>query len=148
MRRITLWMVGTVCAVVLVIGFQISRDSDRGSQHAGSDSGDASTGTEPSTGTSVASGKTYDGEVVETRFGDVQVRVVIADGAIVDVVALKTPGGDHHNVEINNRAVPILRKAVLAAQSAEIDSVSGATYTSEAYRESLQSALDAANFKA
>lgn len=156
MRRITLWIVGTVCGLILLFSYTTSAgifgdSDDNDTQDAsGGDTTDTTTSssstTTASSGASAASGTTYDGDVVETRYGDVQVQVVISGGEIVDVVALQTPGGDRKNIEINNRAVPVLRQAVLDAQSADIDSVSGATYTSEAYVESLQSALDAANF--
>jgi uncharacterized protein with FMN-binding domain len=76
------------------------------------------------------------------------VRVRISGGRIVEVSTLRLPSGNRTDREINNYAVPILRQEVLAAQSANIDTVSGATVTSNGYRESLQAALDAAHFKA
>ena len=88
-------------------------------------------------------GKTVDGQVVSTRFGDVQVEVVMAAGKITDVVALELPTG-RRSGQISNYAGPILRQEALQAQSANIDLVSGATYTSDAYAQSLQSALDQA----
>lgn len=85
-----------------------------------------------------------DGPVVDTRYGPVQVAVVAADGVLVDVVALQLPSGDRESDQINAYAAPRLREMALAAQSAQIDVVSGATFTSRAYAESLQGALDAA----
>ena len=87
--------------------------------------------------------KTVDGQVVSTRFGDVQVEVVVASGKITDVVALALPTG-RRSGQISQYAGPILRQEALQAQSAQIDLVSGATYTSDAYAQSLQSALDQA----
>ncbi len=87
---------------------------------------------------------TVSGSAVQTRFGPVQVQVTISNGAISDVTALQLPSGDRHSYEISQRAEPILRSAVLEAQSAEITILSGATYTSLAYAQSLQAALDAA----
>ena len=84
------------------------------------------------------------GEAVTTRFGSMQVEVVIADGRIVDVVTLEVPSRDRHSVELSERAASVLRTAVLEAQSAEVDLVSGATYSSDAYLRSVQSALDQA----
>jgi len=84
------------------------------------------------------------GEAVGIRWGVVQVQVTIADGVITDVTALELPADDHHSAAISQRAEPVLRTAALEAQSAEITVLSGATYTSLAYAESLQSALDAA----
>jgi uncharacterized protein with FMN-binding domain len=87
---------------------------------------------------------TYPGDVVSMRFGEVQVAVTIAGGTITDVTALQLPSGDHQSARISEQAAPILREEALTAQSAQIDLLSGATYTSEAYARSLQSALDAA----
>lgn len=86
---------------------------------------------------------TVDGPVVSTRFGPVQVEVVVANGKIADVVALQLPTG-RRSGSISNYAEPILHDEALQAQSANIDFVSGATYTSDAYSKSLQSALDQA----
>ena len=87
---------------------------------------------------------TVAGPAVEIRWGAVQVQVTISDGVITDVTALQLPTGDPHSSEISQRAEPVLRSAALAAQGAEIDVLSGATYTSLAYAESLQAALDSA----
>ena len=87
--------------------------------------------------------KTIDGPVVSMRFGDVQVEIVVAGGKITDVVALELPTG-RRSGQISDYAGPILRQEALQAQSAQIDLVSGATYTSDAYAQSLQSALDQA----
>ena len=87
--------------------------------------------------------KTVDGPVVSTQFGDVQVEVVVAGGKLTDVVALELPTG-RRSGQISNYAAPMLRQEALQAQSAKIDLVSGATYTSDAYTQSLQAALDQA----
>ena len=70
--------------------------------------------------------------------------VTYQGGQIVDVAVLQYPDSDRRSVSINQRALPSLEAAVLAAQSADISSVTGATITWRSYRESLQSALDAA----
>jgi uncharacterized protein with FMN-binding domain len=87
---------------------------------------------------------TIEGASVDTRWGPVQVQVTIAGGSITDVVALQLPSGDRHSADISSRVEPLLRSSALAVQGAEIDVVSGATYTSLAYAQSLQAALDAA----
>ena len=86
----------------------------------------------------------FTGSPVSTKFGTVQVAISVADGRVTDVTAVKLTDADRRSVQISNRAAPILRSTVLAAQSAKVDVVSGATYTSDAYRTSLQSALDQA----
>jgi uncharacterized protein with FMN-binding domain len=83
-----------------------------------------------------------DGDVVGTRFGDVQVRLVESGGKIVDIKALQLPFDRRRSAEISQFSEPILHDEALQAQSAKIDTVSGATYTSKAYSRSLQSALD------
>jgi uncharacterized protein with FMN-binding domain len=88
-------------------------------------------------------GKTVDGPVVSTQYGQIQVEVVLTNGKIQDIVALQLPTG-RRSGQISSYSAPILRQEALSAQSATIDTVSGATYTSDAYTQSLQAALDAA----
>jgi len=93
--------------------------------------------------TAGASG-TFTGTAAQTRFGAVQVQITVADGTITDVAALQLTDHDQKSVQISNRAAPVLRQEVLSAQSANVQNVSGATYTSDGYLTSLQSALDQA----
>ncbi|BCY09485.1 hypothetical protein L3i22_045730 [Actinoplanes sp. L3-i22] len=80
-----------------------------------------------------------------TRWGDVQVTITVANGKITDVAVPVYPSENGRDQEINAYALPVLRQETLTAQSAGIDTVSGATVTSNGYLESLQSALDAAH---
>jgi hypothetical protein len=89
---------------------------------------------------------TIDGPVVSIRFGLVQVEIDVAGGKITDVVALQLPT-DRRSGQISRYVEPILRQEALTAQSAAIDFVSGATYTSDAYARSLQAAIDQAGLK-
>jgi uncharacterized protein with FMN-binding domain len=119
-----------------------------------SSSSSTSTSTPSSTATSTPSASstssspggtgTFVGSTVDTRFGPMQVEIVVANGKITDVKALQLTNQGGRSVEISNYAVPILRKEVLAAQSAKVSSVGGATYTSDGYLGSLQAALDKA----
>ncbi len=84
------------------------------------------------------------GGTAQTRWGPVQVKVTITAGHIVDVVALQSPNSHSRSTWINSQAVPMLRSEALQAQSANINTISGATYTSDGYAQSLQSALDQA----
>jgi len=97
--------------------------------------------TDDTTGTSAST--TVDGPVVSTRFGPVQVEVVVSNGQVADVIAVQLPSG-RRSGQISDYSEPILREEALQAQSANIDVVSGATYTSDAYAQSLQAALDQA----
>lgn len=86
----------------------------------------------------------FNGAVIATRYGPVQVQAQISNGVLADVAVVAYPNGDADSVDINRAALPRLRSAALSAQSAKIDTVSGATYTSDGYRKSLQSAIDQA----
>ena len=105
-----------------------------------------STPTESNTSasTSALADGTYTGSAVNTRYGPVQVQITVSGGLITDVQAVDYPDGNGRDRQINARAIPILVSETLDAQSAEIDFVSGATYTSDGYQQSLQSALDEA----
>ncbi len=87
---------------------------------------------------------TVDGPVIGTPYGDVQVRVVLRASHIVDVEPLVLPSDRSRSRRISEQAAPLLRTEALQAQSANIDLLSGASYTSEGYAASLQGALDAA----
>jgi len=75
----------------------------------------------------------------------VQVEITVANGKITDSKVLQVPWNDHKDQEINSYAVPILNQEAVDQQSSNIDMVSGATYTSQGYLTSLQSAIDQAN---
>ena len=93
-----------------------------------------------------ATKQVVDGKVVNTRYGPVQVEVTISGRKIVDVQALELPNDRQYSAQISNYVAPYLRRMALQAQSANINIISGATYTSTGYARSLQSALDQANF--
>lgn len=71
-------------------------------------------------------------------------RIVVSDGTITDVTAPQLTDADGRSVAISAQAAPVLRQEALQAQSAQIQAVSGATFTSEGYTTSLQSAIDQA----
>ena len=109
----------------------------------------ANTGTTTSTNNSntTTSGSTsykdgtYTGSTVQHPYGTVTVTVTISGGKITDVSAKALDGGDRRSQSIDSQAVPIMKSEVLAANSANVSTISGATYTSSAYITSLQSAL-------
>ena len=84
---------------------------------------------------------TFDGETSQTRWGPVQVRIVVKDGKIVDASALQSPNGDRRSTDISRQSIPFLVQETLAAQSDQISGVGGASYTSVGWFNSLQSAL-------
>ncbi|HEX3622531.1 MAG TPA: FMN-binding protein [Acidimicrobiales bacterium] len=103
----------------------------------------------PTTATPAAgdADRVVDGPVEENRYGPVQVRVTLSGNRIVDVQALELPTDRSRSYQISQTAGPILRQETLAAQNAQIHTVSGATYTSTGYRQSLQAALDQAGHR-
>jgi uncharacterized protein with FMN-binding domain len=134
MRRIALWFAGTVSVVVLLFSHQTSTGG--GSTLAAGGSRVVTTGD--------GAGSTVTGDVAQTRWGPVQVALTVDGGTITSVRVPQYPSGNGRDEEINNRALPVLVRETLAAQSASIDMVSGATVTSTGYQRSLQSALDRA----
>lgn len=86
----------------------------------------------------------YTGSLVSNRYGDVQVSISVSGGKITDVSFLSMPFEADHSSQLSDYAKPKLKSQTLAAQSASIAGVSGATYTSMSYRQSLQSAIDKA----
>jgi uncharacterized protein with FMN-binding domain len=122
-----------------------SSGSSASSGATGSSGTTDSSGAAGAAGAAAKAGGTYDGEVVQTRFGTVQVQITVEAGQITDVTALKLTDAEGRSVQISNYAAPVLRSEVLQAQSANVQTVGGATVTSDAYLTSLQAALDAAN---
>ena len=147
---------------VLVIGWQVggqtattaspptstsdtSGSGTSGSGTSGTDaSGSGASGTSGSTASGSTASGTFLGAVAQTRYGPVQVRIVVSDGTITDVTAPQLTDADGRSVAISAQAAPVLRQEALQAQSAQIQAVSGATFTSEGYTTSLQSAIDQA----
>lgn len=154
MRARSAVLASLASAAILLIGWQ-----------AGNQAASTPSGTTPGAGTpsgstgSTAAGKsagppaagvkdgTFDGRQIKTRYGTMQVRATIAGGRITDIVPLQLTDVGSLSGEIDQQAVPILRSEVLSSQSTNVDTVGGATYTSQGYLSSLQAALDAANFK-
>jgi uncharacterized protein with FMN-binding domain len=110
-------------------------------------SGTARTSANPSATARVAGATyadgTWTGSAVDEPWGTFEVKAVVTDGRITDVVLVASPT-DRHSSRINTQAVPRLTASAIATQSANVDMVSGATWTSESYATSLQAALDAA----
>lgn len=101
-------------------------------------------GAAPAATSGLADG-TFTGSPTSTRYGPVQVQITVTGGKIVDVQAVEYPTDNSRDRQINERAIPQLVSETLNAQSADIHFVSGATYTSQGYLDSLQSAIDQAN---
>ena len=102
----------------------------------------------PSSASASTGSGTATGDAVDTQYGAAQVRVTVQDGKITKVEALQLQGNDPRSVQISSSAEPVLQQEALTDQTADVDAVSGATFTSASYTQSLQSALDKLGFKA
>lgn len=162
MRRAVPVLVGTAAGLALLLSFHTSPATPTRTAHAAPATSPPAAAPPPpsptspdtsqqptttTTTTTASARREVDGSTVSTRYGDVQVRVTVANGRIVDVKSLQLPEDRPRSARISDFAGPELRDEVLQAQSANIDVVSGATYTSDRYAQSLQAALDAAGFR-
>ncbi len=144
----TAW-VGAASATTATASVVVGAVSATATQVLSTSTGATSTGSAASsaaastTASGLADG-TYTGATDTNKWGPVQVQITVSGGQITEVVAIQTPSDDSKSVTINSQATPILASEVLTAQSADIDTVSGATYTSDSYKVSLQSAIDLA----
>ena len=151
LRRITVSTLATVTGVLLLLSLKPHATAAAGGVSAQSavpaPSASASSSASASAGSSSAGSsgtRTVEGDTVQTQYGPVQLRITLTGGKITAVTAVQLPDDNPRDQEIDSFAVPQLTQEALAAQSAKIDTVSGATYTSEGYIQSLQSALDKA----
>jgi uncharacterized protein with FMN-binding domain len=162
MKRIVTWFLSTLSIVVLLFGYHTSTSGSvtatpqtvitsggktttatSGGTNGNGTSGNGSGGSN-ATAKPAAQTKTVTGSTVNTRWGPVQVQLTVSGGKITDVAMLQYPNGNGTDQQISSYALPILMQATVDAQSANIDMVSGATYTSTGYLQSLQSAIDQA----
>ncbi|MFF7475548.1 FMN-binding protein [Streptomyces sp. NPDC008092] len=140
-RRVVLATAATVSGVVLLLSLKPSSDPTSASAAGAAPSAAAAGQESPQGGTGAAGTTTVDGDATQTQYGVVQVRLTVANGKITQAQAIQAPKGGTSDQK-TALSVPTLNKEAVAAQSANIDSVSGATYTSTGYKQSLQSALD------
>lgn len=154
MRRITLWMIITATVVVLLFSYHTSTNGNSAAAAVTAlaspslSASDSATSTAAPTSTFAGSPTqpaVFTGAAVDTKFGPVQVQITVANGRITGAVTTQVPENNGKDRQINSRAVPVLEQEAIQAQNADIDMVSGATYTSDGYIQSLQSALDQAN---
>ena len=164
MKKIVVAVMSTISGLLLLFSYHTSTNSSA----ATTTTGESSTGTDPSasasttpnaseasstpsaaastsSGSGSASSGTYTGDAVQTRWGTVQVQIVVKDGKIVSADAIQYPSENGKDQQINSYAIPQLNAEAVAAQSGSIDAVSGATVTSDGYISSLQSAVDQAH---
>jgi len=162
MRRVALALFSTVTGLVMLLSFK-THSSTAGVPVAAAPAVPSTTPTVPSSGSTTtapagatattpssaapsatSTSKTITGDAIDTRFGPVQVRITVTNGTVTAVEAVEYPQNNPRDAQINAYAIPQLNSEALSARTASIDMVSGATYTSEGYIGSLQSALDQA----
>ncbi|MGX1129367.1 uncharacterized protein with FMN-binding domain [Streptomyces glaucescens] len=140
-RRALLATAATVSGIVLLLSLKPASDPASASAVGGAAPQQTAAGQSPQGGARGAGTTTLTGEAVRTQYGPVQVRLTVTDGRVTGADAVQAPSGGRSS-EITADAVPRLNQAAVAAGTADIDAVSGATYTSAGYKQSLQSALD------
>ncbi|SOE77251.1 FMN-binding domain-containing protein [Streptomyces sp. OV198] len=146
LRRVVLAGAATVSGIVLLLSLKPASDPASASAQgaapqqsvAGQESPQGGSAQQSSTGA-----QTVTGDVAQTQYGPVQVRITVSGGKITKSEVVQIPSGGR-STEVSNASVPKLNQEAVAAGSANIDAVSGASYTSAGYKKSLQSALDKA----
>jgi uncharacterized protein with FMN-binding domain len=118
--------------------------SGTGPSSMGATASPAARATPKSSATAPAAARTVTGKVASTQYGPMQVQVILAGTKITKVTVLQRTNDGAESDQIDANAIPKLTSETLAAQSAHVDAVSGASYTSSGYIQSLQSALDQA----
>jgi uncharacterized protein with FMN-binding domain len=165
MKRVLLSITATVFGVVALLSFKTHGHplaTAAGGLPSAAAPGGSAAGSQPPSSTTTTSAppkpgarssapastkQRYVGSAVETQYGIVQVAVVVSGRHIDSVNFVQLTAFDGRSQEINSQAAPILLQETVSAQSGHIDTVSGATYTSEGYLQSLQSALDRAGIR-
>ncbi len=164
MRRVILAVTGTIAGLVALLSFKSHVPSVPVAATAGGSGGTSASSSSSSASSSSAGGQTeivpgafpqgsiaknlpagetaVDGQVASTAYGPVQIQLIKKNSTIVKIAVLVQPTNTLHDVQIGEFAFPKLISETLAAQNGKIDAVSGATYTSAGYIQSLQSALD------
>jgi uncharacterized protein with FMN-binding domain len=148
-----------IVSIFVVVAFAIYSIYARGSQSNTAAVAPAATSTSKATDAPTSSSSTqvatkataspykdgtYTGNAADAYYGNVQVRVTISSGKLTNLEFLQYPKDHHESIQINQQAMPLLKQEAIQAQSDKIDGVSGATDTSEAFIESLTSALNQA----
>ena len=153
MKRIVIALLSTISGLVLLFSYPTSTNKSVTADAApvagtGTTTGAAATGAAaaPTAAAPAAAAKsgTFTGATAQTRWGPVQVQIVVANGKITSAQAVRYPNGNGNDAQINAYAIPQLNAEAVAASSAKIDMISGATVTSGGYLQSLQNAIDQA----
>jgi uncharacterized protein with FMN-binding domain len=153
MRRVIIAVTGTIAGLVALLSFKSHAPSLSAAATSGTSAGSSSSSSSSSSGPAEfptgsqaanlpADETALTGHVADTAYGPVQVQLIVRNSKIVKVAVLQQPTTTIHDIQIGQFAFPELISETLKAQSAKVDAVSGASYTSQGYIQSLQSALD------
>jgi len=153
MRRVVLAVTGTIAGLVALLSFKAHAPTVPVAATSGTSSGSSASSSSSSArtipgefqsvaGPLTAGETTITGKVANTVYGPVQIELVVKSHKIVKVAVLEQPTNTIHDIQIGEFAFPKLISETLSAQNAKVDAVSGASYTSEGYIASLQSAVD------
>jgi uncharacterized protein with FMN-binding domain len=155
MRRAVIATVGTVVGLAALLSYKsagtVSVHKVQVGGTSGTSGGTTAT-TVPATGSATTTSspastdatRTYVGDDVAYRYGQIEVAVTVRGSKILDISLPENSSTDPHSAAINSEAVPVLEQEAISAQGMDFDAVSGATFTSDAFAQSLESALDKA----
>lgn len=145
MRRALIATAGTAVGLVLLLGYKAgSPAKPQKVSLNGGPAGTVAPGTTTTPGNTEPAERSYTGQLVDYLYGDIEVEITLTGKRISDVSVVRNDATDLRSQMIGSEAVPILEQEALSAQGVNFDVVSGATFTSDAFAQSLQSALDKA----
>jgi uncharacterized protein with FMN-binding domain len=155
MRRSPIVIGATIAGTAGVLAFHTHSPAVKTATATAAAAAPATTSSSSSSSSNTSSAKkstgvsgTATGDAISTQYGNAQVKVTVENGKITKIEALQLQGNDPRSVQISSSAEPTLQQEALTTQTAAVDAVSGATFTSASYMQSLQSALDKLGFKA
>jgi uncharacterized protein with FMN-binding domain len=148
MRRSPIVLAATVAGTAGVLAFHAHAPAAQSTTPSSAPVSSAPSTGSGSGGSSTTASGTATGDAVDTQYGAAQVRVTVKSGKITKIEAVQLQGNDPRSVQISSSAEPVLQQEALTKQGAGVDVVSGATFTSASYTQSLQSGLDKLGFKA
>jgi len=147
MKRAPIVLAATVVGVAGTLGFQAQNSSTTTTNNTAAVSSSntgSSTSSSSSTQNASSTKKTVTSDAISTIYGDVQLKVTFTNGKVTAVENVALPQNDPHSSQISNYAGPTLQQSALSNADGTVDAVSGATYTTNGYKQALQSALDKA----
>ena len=141
MRRVITAVASTIAGLVMLLSFKTHSTTAATAVPAATSTTTPGGSSSSPSSSATSAAKTVTGDAAETRYGPVQVQITVKNGKVTAVTATEYPAGEPRDQQINAYAIPALNQEALQAGNANINLISGATYTSNGYIASLQSAL-------